>query len=381
MNNSRVKITVITVSCNCIDTIKRTIDSVVTQRYNDFEYIIIDGASTDGTIDVLAQYKDKIDYIISEPDDGIYHAMNKGIAAASGDYIIFLNGDDYFDNDGVLDKIADYCDGDNIVIGREYCGSRLSDVVDFESVESKFYGLFYPHQSTFIPKHLFDEYGYYSLNYKVSSDFEWICRAILSGARINWVDVIVSHYSNGGLSSKIGCDIDEYNISLHYLKLSGEDRLINDMRDKACEKARNTVFRQMLHDDSLDDYFRELLDKTISTSNGITLWGGGYLAGLYIEMLKRIDVPIKYIIDKNANDHSELWNIPVIGYSKELVDNLFVTSEFYDSEISSFLLEEGFVPEKDFFSYKYFRNKMIQRLGANYSSVKAFENSTGVAIT
>ena len=112
-----MRISVITVTLNCGSTIERTIKSVISQQNTNYEFIIIDGKSTDGTCDIIEKYMDNITYYVSEPDQGIYYAMNKGIVQATGDYLIFLNGDDYFVDDTVLARIKKHCTGENIVIG------------------------------------------------------------------------------------------------------------------------------------------------------------------------------------------------------------------------------------------------------------------------
>ena len=99
-------ITIITVSYNAVTTIKETIISVVTQSYPNIEYIIIDGGSTDGTLDIIKKYQDKITYWVSEPDKGIYDAMNKGLARANGDYVVFLNAGDRFPAADTIEKVA-----------------------------------------------------------------------------------------------------------------------------------------------------------------------------------------------------------------------------------------------------------------------------------
>ena len=373
-----MKFSVITISYNCCKTIEKTIKSVIMQKVKYYEYIIIDGASTDGTLDIIDKYKDKLSYFVSEPDEGIYHAMNKGIEASTGDYLIFLNADDYFDGDDVLERIATYCSGNNIVIGREYCGSRLSEVVNLDKKISKYYGIFYPHQATFVPKKIFDTIGLYSLEYLVSADFEWICRAIYNGVEINWIDVIVSHYTIGGISSRINCDIDEYNISFKYMFLSGEQSLIPNLQKYSCEKAKNTIFREMIQDINLSEKIKSELKKIVNVHDGVTLWGAGYLSKLYIEMFNRIDIPIKYIIDKRSKE-DVFSEIPLVKYKKELVYHLFVTSEVYNDEITSFLEKEGFRNEVDFFSQKALRDKMIKMID-NYKSTKEFEKKTGLKL-
>jgi glycosyltransferase involved in cell wall biosynthesis len=99
------KLSIITVCRNIKDTIQRTCESIINQTWQDFEWIVVDGGSTDGTVEILKRYKDRIDILISEPDNGIYNAMNKGIKIATGEYLNFMNGGDSFYDNGVLEKV------------------------------------------------------------------------------------------------------------------------------------------------------------------------------------------------------------------------------------------------------------------------------------
>ena len=101
-NNHKPKISIITVVYNSVSTIEKSIISVLDQNYDNLEYIIIDGGSTDGTINIVNKYKDEIDYFVSEKDGGIYDAMNKGLIQASGDMVAFLNSDDWYEADSLL---------------------------------------------------------------------------------------------------------------------------------------------------------------------------------------------------------------------------------------------------------------------------------------
>lgn len=104
---ANVKISVVTVVLNAARSIEKCVASVLGQTYDNIEYLVIDGGSTDGTLDILARYRDRIDYLVSEPDRGLYHAMNKGIQAATGDFVYFLNSDDTFcDEKVVADVVA-----------------------------------------------------------------------------------------------------------------------------------------------------------------------------------------------------------------------------------------------------------------------------------
>ena len=120
MNNKLMKYSIITINYNNCDGLEKTIQSVINQSYQNFEFIIIDGGSTDSSVEVIKKYSNKIDYWISEPDKGIYHAMNKGIIQAHGEYLNFMNsGDLFYDND-VLKDISIKIDLKDIIIGKDF---------------------------------------------------------------------------------------------------------------------------------------------------------------------------------------------------------------------------------------------------------------------
>ena len=125
-----IKISIITVCKNSVNTIRDTIDSVLFQQYPALEYIIIDGASTDGTLDYILRYGSKIDHVISESDDGIYEGMNKGISLANGDLIGFLNSDDCYSNNNVLNQVARVFEEESIMA----CYAQLC-YVDFKNTD------------------------------------------------------------------------------------------------------------------------------------------------------------------------------------------------------------------------------------------------------
>jgi len=180
-----MKISIITVVRNSKGTIKDAIESVLNQTYKNIEYIIVDGGSTDGTVEIIKEYGNKIDKFISEPDDGIYDAMNKGIRLATGDIIGILNSDDvYFDNK-VLEKVVEKFKETNVdsLYGDLYYvrESDLNTIVRYwkcsEFVRGSFSkGWHPPHPAFFVKRHIYEKYGYFDLSMKVSADFELMLR-------------------------------------------------------------------------------------------------------------------------------------------------------------------------------------------------------------
>lgn len=207
MNAFAPTLTVITVVYNNVRDIERTIASVIRQTYPHIEYLIIDGGSTDGTVDVIKQYADRIAHWISESDNGIYEAMNKGLARATGDYVLFMNsGDEIFADDTVAKVFASAPDAD-IYYGEtemydenwQSLGLRRHAIPEQFSWRSFRYGMTISHQAIYIRRTIV---GSYDLHYRLSSDIDWIIRAAKRANTIVNTRCIVAKYLVGGMSKK-----------------------------------------------------------------------------------------------------------------------------------------------------------------------------------
>jgi len=204
------KISIITVNFNDQAGLEKTILSVGEQHYTDFEFLVIDGGSTDGSKAILEKYKNKIDLAISEPDNGIYHAMNKGINAAKGEYLLFLNSGDRLHQAETLSKVsalmaqpADIYYGD--IIYEEPSGNKREVNFPTNLDFSYFYAFNISHQASFIQKSLFDKVGLYNESYKIVSDWEFFMLSIFKyDATYRHLGLIVSDYDGSGISSNTG---------------------------------------------------------------------------------------------------------------------------------------------------------------------------------
>lgn len=202
-----MKLSVITINYNNRDGLIKTIESVVNQTCRDFEYIIIDGGSTDGSVDVIKQYADKIDYWVSEPDKGIYNAMNKGIAVAHGEYLNFMNsGDCFYESTVVENVLPNLCSADfyvgNIYVDNNGQLSLLNSSFVNHNLLNQIIFSGIPHQATFIRKETFDKFGYYREDLKIVSDFDHFYKAImLNNADIQPMNIAIVIYDNSGISS------------------------------------------------------------------------------------------------------------------------------------------------------------------------------------
>ncbi len=203
------KISIITINYNDAIGLKRTIDSVAMQTNRDFEFIIIDGGSNDGGVDVIKQNENIISYWCSEKDKGIYDAQNKGIAIATGEYLIFMNSGDSFYDSNVLNKFSEIQQENNrsIIYGDVNTINESSHKLIFQSEKLDSFFWFINtlnHQATFIKRNLFKEFGLYSKEYKISADFEFFLKVWLKKPEeFFYYSFTVCNFNLNGLSQQM----------------------------------------------------------------------------------------------------------------------------------------------------------------------------------
>ena len=201
------KLSVITIVYNNVRDIERTVLSVLNQSYANIEYLVIDGASNDGTLDILKKYEGQISRLVSERDKGIYDAMNKGLALATGDYVLFMNsGDEIYASDTVEKIFATEPDAD-IYYGEtemfdenwDSLGQRRHRAPENFTWKDFKHGMCISHQAIYIRRSLTEPYD---LNYQLSSDIDWIIKAAKKAKKIVNARMYVAKYLVGGMSKK-----------------------------------------------------------------------------------------------------------------------------------------------------------------------------------
>lgn len=203
-----MKLSIITINKNNAPGLSKTIESIVNQSWMYFEYILIDGGSTDNSKNIILSHKNKIDKWVCEPDKGIYNAMNKGIKMASGDYIQFLNSGDTLVSQNVLEKVSNELGDADIVVGNMIKKGTHGLVRDtgLSGKEITFYDLYLGtinHSSAFIRNQLFNDYGFYEEEYRIVSDWEFYVRSVgLGNATVKYIDVDVTEFDMTGISNK-----------------------------------------------------------------------------------------------------------------------------------------------------------------------------------
>ncbi len=201
-------VSIITVCLNSEKTIEQTIQSVVNQSYDNIEYIIVDGLSTDGTLTIVDKYRRNISALISEKDNGLYDAMNKGIEIATGELIGILNSDDYYLHDTVKIVVERYLQSTNS--GVFYGNIRLLNEHEHyeyilnaeENPKNLLYKMVVPHPSAFVKKSVYQQYGCFSLEYKIASDREFMLRVFTSGVNFCYINHVLTVMRLDGLNDK-----------------------------------------------------------------------------------------------------------------------------------------------------------------------------------
>jgi glycosyltransferase involved in cell wall biosynthesis len=207
-----MKVTVITVCFNSAASIEDTLTSVARQTHPDIEHIVIDGASTDGTVDVVLERGKHVERLISEPDRGIYDAMNKGILLASGDVIGFINADDFYPSDDVLSKVAavfgdpniDACYGDLCYVKQADIGSVVRYWCSCDFTPGLFArGWCPPHPTLFVRREIYQRLGGFDLSYRIAADMELMARLIeVHRIRTRYLPSVLVHMRMGGTTNR-----------------------------------------------------------------------------------------------------------------------------------------------------------------------------------
>jgi len=259
-----IKLSIITVNLNNAIGLRKTIESIISQSFNDYEYLIIDGGSTDGSVNIIKEYADKISYWVSEPDKGIYNAMNKGILQAKGEYLQFLNSGDSLVKESVLNDIftdLPFCDmvyGNYIKVLQDgkllfENGPKVSEVTFL-----RFYIDSINHQSTFIKRDLFDRYGLYDEQLKIVSDWKFFLIAFgLSNSKLIYKNIEVAYYEMSGISktqSKLLL-AERKKVLEELVPLS----ILSDYRNNYFELIRLSVIKKHIFTIKLNTIFQILL--------------------------------------------------------------------------------------------------------------------------
>jgi glycosyltransferase involved in cell wall biosynthesis len=207
-NSQQPLISIITVVYNGEKYLENTILSVINQTYNNIEYIIIDGGSTDHTIDIIKKYENDIHFWISEKDDGIYDAMNKGLKLCTGEIIGIINSDDYYSDESIfsrlietmIEKPGDIYYGDMIIINQQN-----HEVIEkrYTNLKKLYFGMYLNHPSTFVKRSIYNKLGLFdSKNFKIAADYDFMFRNFINKSKFVYINQFMVYMRDGGESIK-----------------------------------------------------------------------------------------------------------------------------------------------------------------------------------
>lgn len=196
-----VRVSVVTVIYNAASTVRPTLDSVLTQDYPNIEYIIIDGGSTDGTLDILEEYRGRVAHLSSGPDYGIYDAMNKGLAVATGKWVNFMNAGDSFPHNRVVSSALSQADeGDVVLYGAvEICYPHFKRVQKPGNLRRLWSGMQFSHQAAFISTKYHKAHPY-DIGFRITADLHFFYHAYLHGVKFRELSALVASVNTGGVS-------------------------------------------------------------------------------------------------------------------------------------------------------------------------------------
>jgi len=259
------KVSIVTICYNIKDNIEKTLQSISNQTYKQYQWIIIDGGSTDGTLEILEKYSNHFNVFISEKDNGIYHAMNKGIAKSSGEYLFFLNGGDTFYNDNVLETLIEKLDSKyHIIYGNLNCiNQNIEYFIRTPSNITKevLYKGTLPHQAVIFHSKLFKKRKYVT-KYSISSDYEFILYSFFNKkAKFLKVDITISNFYLGGAST---INKEKSLIENDLIRKKNFGVIYRLKKNKIVKEKAEYIFMLLTHPRYVAGYFKGLIIKWIS---------------------------------------------------------------------------------------------------------------------
>lgn len=310
MSDLNFKVSIITVVYNGVATIEQTIKSVLGQTYKNIEYIVIDGASTDGTQQIIEKYANDISYYVSETDEGLYYAMNKGLEKATGEIIGIINSDDWYDINAVKNMVeyfnkseAELVYGQTIVVAE----NGIEKASEVGEIQTLWYKAPFRHPSVFVKKSVYNRFGGFDVNYVVAADYDLLLRFYSKNVKFEYLDKVIAYFRLGGLSTtqrKLSYE-ENYYISMKYVERCS-------YKDKVISKIKETFDWAYFNEEISKESRRlcELLYKYFNNSiSNLIIFGTGIWGRKCCEILSHTDIAVTNFSDNNQM----MWNNELLG--------------------------------------------------------------------
>lgn len=376
MNNLMVSI--ITVCFNSAKTIEQTIQSVINQSYDNIEYIIIDGGSTDGTINIIKKYEDKITYWVSEADNGLYDAMNKGIRIASGEIIGIINSDDWY-NEGAIEKVVNCFEKNN-------CGIVYADMITIPDTgeflrrcaakinkDHIYFRMIYNHATVFVKKYIYEKYGAFDCQYKIVADYDAMLRFYDQGVVFFYLPFDVAYFRLGGVSNtkmwRGRRELKKVALSALKNKTETERQRYLPLVRWQYEKARNFslkkfFFSRIIKSKQVEHFMSDILKKILGEKETYIIFCTGDVGVECYKWLKAAKMPVAYFLDNSLVRQNELLeNLPIknpviLEKDKNKVKILIATID-YPKEIGNQLEKLGLRENMDYINFEEVQRQVI----------------------
>lgn len=336
MELKSVKVSIITVTYNIVSTVEQTIESVLNQTYDNIEYIVVDGMSTDGTWEKICKYKDKVNILIHEKDKGLYDAMNKGIEKATGDIIGIVNGDDWYEKDAVQTVVNNFQDSIDVLYARMNIigiNGKTLQISGYNDINDIWYRMI-PHPTVFVRKSVYDKLGKFDLTYSIVADYELIFRFYLGKANFKYIDKVITNFRKGGLTTQkqIDCAKELKTISMLYLYKCPNKEKYKKLIESSYDQVKLIAsYEQNNH------RFKDMLMRAFSTKGeDISVFGAGIWGQRCAEKLLQCGIKCHYFVDNDSKLHGKIINNIEVITPKQLQNmkcNIIIALKFGYEEI------------------------------------------------
>lgn len=297
-----MKVSIITVCFNAELTIEQTIRSVIEQSYQNIEYIIVDGRSSDHTLDIIAKYADKISKVISEPDKGIYDAMNKGIKNATGDIIGILNSDDWYEKDAIERVVEVFERSDSQIVHGDvrfiYGDGSSKDTVT-DSMNKLWYEMVVRHPATFVRREVYQKEGMFDDTFRVAGDYEFILRCYANNVKFYYLNTILTNFRMNGISNQQGetCFNETNSVALRYVQDSpNKEEVYSVIHNRMNRHRFSILMREKVDSVQISYNFLKLFSK-----KKVYIWGSGEWGKRLSVFLVKNHIHIIAFLDNDVN--------------------------------------------------------------------------------
>lgn len=343
-----MKVSIITPSLNSEKTIEQTINSVLNQRYTDFEYIIIDGNSSDHTVDIIKEYISlfggRMRYI-SEKDDGIYDAMNKGIKLARGNVIGIINSDDWYEKDA-LEKVVNFFSNNDtdVIYGKMNILTENAQLEEYPvcDLSALWYKMVIPHPTVFVRREIYKRYGVFNTQYNLSADYELMLRFYSQNVKFSFVDSVLANFRLGGESqhNRIHCIKEGYDISFHYIDKCPVKKTVFPI----LKEEYSYFFLEQLLLENPEAVLQKICNYFATELYEVILFGTGFWGEKFDNAFSEMRIKVKYFLANNRSKGCLSRNDITIflpNEIKELDDHIIIAVRKQDNEIKNQLKQLG----------------------------------------